>query len=99
MKVHTGSLELAQPKSEEVVQLTENSATLELLFQFCYPERHPDLNGLAFDTLAELAEAAEKYKVFSAISLCKIGMRCVFRGIRLCNSSILLMMDLGLHFP
>ncbi|KAF8229902.1 hypothetical protein L208DRAFT_1284412, partial [Tricholoma matsutake] len=47
------------------------------LFQFRYPDPHPELNDLVFDTLAELAEAAENYKVFSAISVCKISMKCV----------------------
>ena len=69
--------EFSQTKSNEVVQLPEKSVILDLLFQFCYPERHPELKGLAFDVLAELAEAAEKYKVFSAISICKIFMKYV----------------------
>ena len=72
-----GSWQSTQAKSDAVIQLPEKSATLDLLFQFCYPERHPDLNDVAFDILAELAEAAEKYKVFSAISICTIAMRCV----------------------
>ena len=78
MKINAGSCqwEFTQGKNA-VIQLPEKSATLDLLFQFCYPERHPDLNDVAFDILAELAEAAEKYKVFSAISICKIAMKCV----------------------
>ena len=72
-----GSWESIQPKSDAVIQFPEKSATLELLFQFCYPERHPNPNDLAFGVLTELAEAAEKYKVFSATSVCKIAMKCV----------------------
>ena len=63
----------------ETVQLPESSATLDLLFQFCYPERHPDLEGVEFDILADLAEATEKYKLYSAINVCKIRMRCELR--------------------
>ena len=79
MKINLGFWESIQPKSDAVIQFPEKSATLDLLFQFCYPERHPDLNDLAFDILTELAEAAEKYEVFSAINICKIAMKCVGR--------------------
>jgi hypothetical protein len=49
--------------------------TLELLFQFCYPDHRPDVEALEFDALALLAEAAEKYQVFPAMNICKICMR------------------------
>lgn len=60
---------------DETVQLTETSTTLNLLFKFCYPERHPDVTTLRFDILESLAEAAEKYEVYSAVSVCKLRMR------------------------
>lgn len=60
---------------DQIVRLPEDSDILELLFQFCYPERHPDLNDLEFAVLAKLAVAFEKYNVFSAIPICKIRMR------------------------
>jgi hypothetical protein len=60
----------------EVVPLTEAAPTLELLFQFIYPKRHPDLEFTEFEVLSPLAEAAEKYEVYSAINICKIRMRC-----------------------
>jgi hypothetical protein len=63
------------PTLDEIVSLPENSSTLELLFQFMYPERHPDLEFVSFDILEPLAEAAEKYEVFSAMNICKIRMR------------------------
>ncbi|KAF8226361.1 hypothetical protein L208DRAFT_1302119, partial [Tricholoma matsutake] len=59
-----------------IVQLPEKSLILDMLFQFCHSDPHSELNDLAFDTLTELAEAAENYKVFSAISVCKISMKC-----------------------
>ncbi|KAJ6566873.1 hypothetical protein B0H19DRAFT_1138782 [Mycena capillaripes] len=61
----------------EVVPLSESAATLELLFQFIYPRRHPALDEIAFADLAALAEAAEKYQVFSAMNICRIRMRDV----------------------
>ncbi|KAG6848355.1 hypothetical protein H0H93_000920 [Arthromyces matolae] len=59
---------------DEIVHLTEESATLELLFQFIYPQPNPDLDELKFEELALLAEAAEKYRVFPAMNLCAICM-------------------------
>jgi len=59
----------------EVVHLTEKANVLELLFQFVYPKRHPDVEELDFKLLAELAEAAEKYEVFFAMEICRIQMR------------------------
>ena len=61
---------------DRIVLLPEDSDILELLFQFCYPDRHPDLNDLELAVLAKFAEAVEKYNVFSAIQICKIRMRC-----------------------
>ncbi|KAJ7684121.1 hypothetical protein DFH06DRAFT_1154795 [Mycena polygramma] len=61
----------------EIVPLSESAATLELLFQFIYPRRHPGLDQIAFADLAALAEAAEKYQVFSAMNICRIRMRDV----------------------
>lgn len=58
----------------EVVSLSETSSTLELLFKFIYPVIQPDLQSVEFDVLANLAEAAEKYQVFSAMSLCRFYM-------------------------
>ena len=49
MKINMGSWEFTQAKSDAVIQLPEKSVILDLLFQFCYPERHPELNDLAFD--------------------------------------------------
>lgn len=59
----------------EVVQLEETAMTLELLFQFMYPQRHPNIFDLKIGTLAPLAEAAEKYEVFSAMDMCNLYMR------------------------
>ncbi|KAJ7722476.1 hypothetical protein B0H14DRAFT_3006360 [Mycena olivaceomarginata] len=60
------------PTQDEVVDLMENSETLELLFQFTYPQRHPTLDTTPFPILEALAEAAEKYQVFAAMNICHI---------------------------
>ncbi|KII91406.1 hypothetical protein PLICRDRAFT_38159 [Plicaturopsis crispa FD-325 SS-3] len=54
----------------EVIDLTENSKTLGLLFQYVYPRRQPDLEKIEFSVLDALAEAAEKYQVFPAMEIC-----------------------------
>ncbi|KDR76653.1 hypothetical protein GALMADRAFT_96381 [Galerina marginata CBS 339.88] len=59
----------------EVTHLTETSIVLNLLFQFVYPRREPEIENLEFDTLAALAEAAEKYEVFHAMNVCKLQMK------------------------
>ncbi|KAF7372923.1 hypothetical protein MSAN_00498900 [Mycena sanguinolenta] len=82
-RVHRKNLEVCTegfPPSEvssegEVVELTEASVTLEILFQFMYPHRHPALDTTPFEVLEPLAEAAEKYQVFPAMNICHIRMR------------------------
>ncbi|THU77236.1 hypothetical protein K435DRAFT_878109 [Dendrothele bispora CBS 962.96] len=61
--------------TDEAVPLTEKASTLELLFAFVYPQRHPGLNDMSFDALLDLAEAAEKYEVYFAMSLCTLKMK------------------------
>jgi hypothetical protein len=78
--VHRKNLEVHAPKFTSigfetgnklgVVQLTEDSPTLELLFQFIYHQPPPELKAIPFVTLMSLAEAAEKYELFHAIYLC-----------------------------
>ncbi|KZP16110.1 hypothetical protein FIBSPDRAFT_958289 [Athelia psychrophila] len=80
-KVHRKNLEVCSEgfsppdgtiAGAEAVSLTEDGATLELLFQYMYlgPQRHPDLKNIQFKQLAELAEAAEKYQVYLAMETC-----------------------------
>ena len=76
LKINSGGF--VPPEFEtlnEITCLTETAVTLELLFKFCYPDRRPDVEALKFDVLALLAEAAEKYQVFSAMDICKICMK------------------------
>ncbi|CAK5272717.1 unnamed protein product [Mycena citricolor] len=67
--------EVASPGSQELIPLEESSMTLELLFQFVYPRRHPGLDTVKFEVLAPLAEAAEKYQVFPAMNICHFRLR------------------------
>lgn len=43
-----------------------------------YPQRQPDLNEIELPLLANLAEAVEKYQVYSAMDIAKIFMGFVF---------------------
>ncbi|KAJ7102843.1 hypothetical protein C8R44DRAFT_945641 [Mycena epipterygia] len=53
----------------EVVQVTEPSSVLALLLQYVHNQRQPDSSQFEFKTLAGLAEAAEKYMVYSAMEI------------------------------
>ncbi|KAG6839763.1 hypothetical protein C0991_011872 [Blastosporella zonata] len=76
LEAHAGAF----PPSEfstngEVVSLTEDASILEKLFQYIYPQRHPDIELMDHEDLYKLAEAAEKYEVFGVIALCKTRIR------------------------
>ena len=64
---------------DEIVPLSETAETLELLFQFMYPQPQPDIQQLSTKRVASLAEAAEKYGVYNAQQVCKLVMRYVAR--------------------
>ncbi|KAF7364334.1 hypothetical protein MSAN_01093700 [Mycena sanguinolenta] len=69
-RVHRKNLEVCTegfPPSEisnegEVVELTETAATLELLFRFMYPERHPALDTTPFEVLEPLRRHLKNIK-------------------------------------
>jgi hypothetical protein len=58
-----------------VKDLVETADVLELLFQFVAPMQPPRLKDMSFRTGASLAEAAEKYNIYSATPLCKRYMK------------------------
>ncbi|KAF7965748.1 hypothetical protein HWV62_42006 [Athelia sp. TMB] len=62
------------PSQNEIISLTEDSDTVDLLFQYIYPRRQPNLKIIEFAQLAKLAEAAEKYQVYAAIDICNVRM-------------------------
>ncbi|KZP04195.1 hypothetical protein FIBSPDRAFT_767813, partial [Athelia psychrophila] len=63
----------------EIVNLTEPAETLDLLFQFVYPQKQPDLRKLSTKRILELAEAAEKYQVFAAMETCNRQMEISYK--------------------
>ncbi|KIM92257.1 hypothetical protein PILCRDRAFT_83487 [Piloderma croceum F 1598] len=64
----------------EFIHLSENSVVLDLLLQYMYRQRQPDLADIKFPILADLAEAAEKYEVYSAMTICNVHMRYAIQG-------------------
>ncbi|PPR05464.1 hypothetical protein CVT24_008233 [Panaeolus cyanescens] len=59
----------------EQARLEETADVLRLLLRFMHHTHLPDLDVLPFATVAGMAEAAEKYEVFSAIALGKACMK------------------------
>ncbi|KAJ6477015.1 hypothetical protein C8R45DRAFT_833661, partial [Mycena sanguinolenta] len=60
----------------EIVHLQESSDVLDLLFQYTYRQPQPDLRPLEFPVLMGLAEAAEKYVIYSALPAVMIRIQC-----------------------
>ncbi|KAJ7026037.1 hypothetical protein C8F04DRAFT_878741, partial [Mycena alexandri] len=52
---------------DDVIVLSETSAVLDVLFQYMYRQQQPNLQLVEFLVFAGLAEAAEKYVVYSAL--------------------------------
>lgn len=52
-----------------------DSEALSLFLQYIHHHRQPDLSRLSFKCLSQLAEAVEKYDVYSATEICKVQMR------------------------
>lgn len=68
--MQSGGLSVSEP-----VPLVEPSSVLDLLFPFIYPERQPEIEDMSFKAVIELAEAAEKYQVYSAMLACRMCLR------------------------
>ncbi|KZP04199.1 hypothetical protein FIBSPDRAFT_799760 [Athelia psychrophila] len=64
--------------SNDSVQLSERAEILDLLFQYTYPQRPPDLTLIRFEVFADLAEAAEKYQMFGAMEICRMAMKAAY---------------------
>ncbi|KAJ7907671.1 hypothetical protein B0H13DRAFT_2018273 [Mycena leptocephala] len=76
LQTHTEGFPPAEIATQgEVCPLSESSSILEVLFQFIYPRRHPALDNMPFAKVAALAEAAEKYQVYSAMNICHLRMK------------------------
>ena len=46
-----------------------------MLFGFVYPSMHPTLEDIPFSQFASVAEAAEKYHIAAARTLCRAMIR------------------------
>ncbi|KJA14985.1 hypothetical protein HYPSUDRAFT_149705 [Hypholoma sublateritium FD-334 SS-4] len=57
--------------NDGIISLPERSDTLEIVFSFIYPNKHPNLRGLKFEELSEIRDAVEKYQVFPAMNTCE----------------------------
>ncbi|KAF5392382.1 hypothetical protein D9757_001503 [Collybiopsis confluens] len=77
LEFFTGSFPSADACAEsgDPIPLIESSKILQLLFEFVEQKPPPTLDGISFDDLLRLAEAAEKYIVYSALTICKIKLR------------------------
>jgi hypothetical protein len=78
LEVHSGVFADAgafEASSKEIVDLSETSEILELFLQLMSHQEPPNLMSLEFNILASLAEAVEKYQVFSAMAICDVCMR------------------------
>ena len=62
----------------EPVFLEETYDVLSLMLQYTHNIRQPSLDDIDFALLASLAEAVEKYMIYSAIEVCKIKMTFVW---------------------
>ncbi|KAF8055418.1 hypothetical protein FPV67DRAFT_830280 [Lyophyllum atratum] len=56
------------------VPVQEKSKVVLLLLQYMHLKPQPDLTSLKFDVLEALANAVEKYLVYSAMPICKLHM-------------------------
>lgn len=68
----------ATNSDNEVVTLSENGSVLRLILQLMHNTRQPDLRTIKFRTLELLAEAVEKYMIFSAMQVCMLCMELSF---------------------
>ena len=65
---------IAPADGEEVQMPDLDSKVLALFLQYVHHHHQPDLSTVPFETLGNLAEAVEKYDVYSAIEICKMHM-------------------------
>ncbi|KAF4562668.1 hypothetical protein EYR40_009909 [Pleurotus pulmonarius] len=57
-----------------LVKLMEDAEVVSLLCKFAHHRHQPDISSLGWGTFHKLATAVEKYKVYSAMGVCKLRM-------------------------
>ncbi|KII85196.1 hypothetical protein PLICRDRAFT_335235 [Plicaturopsis crispa FD-325 SS-3] len=81
LKVHsegmlpTGDATEQSTAEPETISLEESSETIDLLLQFMLRQNQPTLQNVSFSAVLALAEAAEKYRVYSVVAPCQVHMR------------------------
>ncbi|KIK64342.1 hypothetical protein GYMLUDRAFT_39891 [Collybiopsis luxurians FD-317 M1] len=75
VQVTAGSLLHSSDTEDDYIVVSESSDVLEILFEFLYPDYETDLEKLDFEALLNVADAAEKYGVFYAMSHCTFCLR------------------------
>ncbi|KAF9442162.1 hypothetical protein P691DRAFT_779533 [Macrolepiota fuliginosa MF-IS2] len=75
VEAHAGALISKDWNFGSMINLPETSIVLATLFQFIGARKHPKLLNENFESLAEIARAAEKYRVYSAMNTCCERMR------------------------
>jgi hypothetical protein len=73
----------------EVIDLEETSEALALLLRFMHKVQYPDTAQLSDEKLFALADAAEKWRVLSAVAICNahimsnpyVSLSCPFRAV------------------
>ncbi|KDR73372.1 hypothetical protein GALMADRAFT_1341949 [Galerina marginata CBS 339.88] len=66
-------LHIAPVDGEDVTMPGLDSEALALFLRFVHHHRQPDLSKASFKALSQLAEAVEKYEVYSATEICKVS--------------------------
>lgn len=62
----------------QVMRVTERRGVVSLMLRYMHNHWQPMIDKLGFDVLKDLAEAVEKYEIYSAIEVCRFRMRYVF---------------------
>ncbi|PFH48558.1 hypothetical protein AMATHDRAFT_149661, partial [Amanita thiersii Skay4041] len=58
----------------EIAELPERPEVVELVLRYMHNTRQPRLDDLGFDVFEDLAEAVEKYSIYSAMEICRVFM-------------------------
>lgn len=66
--------EFLLPEDRRVIKVEENSTVLSLLLRYMHLCTQPDPKAIPFSILEQLANAVEKYLIYSAMAICKLRM-------------------------
>ncbi len=61
--------------TNEAVRMAESADVVLMLLQFMHRQRWPRSDSIPFGLLHRLAEAAEKYCIFSLMEVCRVQMQ------------------------